>query len=155
MRVRVAESPRRTEMSDWTEYDLSRISEEEFPIRCERCGRALAGLGDVGRCPQCATAFHRRERLWKTYGPEAFAEPPISDLQQPDANFIYGLLTAVVAVLLLPAILLAWYSLFGRFDLGFGLFTWGVVVSAMVWIVVVRRRAREKAKQGTNSTRNS
>ena len=129
-------------MGDWTEDDISRISEQDFPIRCDRCTYLLTGLGDTGRCPQCAWPFVRRKRLWETYGPEAFAEPPIADIEQPDASFVFALLTAVGLTLLLPAILLAWYELFGKFDLAFGLFVWLVVVSAAVWLVLARRRAK-------------
>ena len=131
-------------MGDWTEHDISGIPEEAFPIRCDRCSYLLTGLGDSGRCPQCAWPFVRRKRLWETYGPEAFAEPPIPGVDQPDASFVFALLTAVGLTLLLPAILLAWYELFGKFDLGFGLFVWLVVLSAAVWIVVARRHAKSE-----------
>lgn len=142
-------------MCDWTEYDISQIPDGDFPVRCDRCDYELTGLGEAGRCPQCAAPFNRRKRLWETYGPEAFAKPPISDVRQPDADFMYGFLTAVILMLLLPVILLAWYKLFGKFDLGFGLFTWAVVVAAAVWIVLVRRRARPRTKKGGNETGDS
>ena len=141
-------------MCDWTEYDITRISEEDFPIRCARCGYVLSGLGDSGRCPQCATLFHRRKRLWEIYGPEAFANPPISDVQQPDAGFVYPLLMGVILMLLLPAVLLAWYNVFGEFDLGFGLFAWAVLMAAVIWIVLARWRARAKHKQADDHGRN-
>jgi hypothetical protein len=60
-------------MCDWTTCDISGISEADFPVRCDPCEQDLTGLGDVGRCPRCDCPFERRERLWTTYGPEAFA----------------------------------------------------------------------------------
>jgi predicted Zn-ribbon and HTH transcriptional regulator len=57
---------------DWTPPDTSGISEVDFPIVCDACGYSLKGLADEGRCPECGTAFDRRERLFGVYGPEAF-----------------------------------------------------------------------------------
>lgn len=139
-------------MSDWTEQDISQIPESDFPIRCHRCDYELTGLGDLGRCPQCVTSFDRRERLWRTYGPEAFANPPMAEIEQPDANFMYGFLMAVILMLVLPAVLLAWYTLFGKFDLAFGLFSWAVIMAAAVWIVLVRRRAHLSAGKRVDKT---
>ncbi|MBU0716682.1 MAG: hypothetical protein KJ749_00400 [Planctomycetes bacterium] len=133
-------------MTDWMECDISGIPEEAFTVRCDRCDFELTGLGDLGRCPQCASQFNRRKLLWETYGPEAFADPPIEKVEQPDESFMYGLLAAVALTLVLPAILLAWYGLFGEFDLCFGLLAWVVVVVAIVWIMLVRRRRRVDAE---------
>jgi len=60
-------------MCDWTTCDISGISETDFPVRCAQCAQELTGLGDVGLCSRCDCPFERRERLWKSYGPEAFA----------------------------------------------------------------------------------
>jgi hypothetical protein len=132
-------------VNDGEAPEPSRIPEGEFPIRCVRCDCDLTGLGETGRCPQCATAFDRRSRLWEVYGPEAFAEPPITGDETRPAASTYAVLAAVVCMLLLPAVLLAWKAIFGQFDLGFALFAWGVMVVAVVWIVLIRWRISHQA----------
>ncbi len=92
-------------MYDWTETSIDHIREADFPIRCERCDHDLTGLGESGICPACGVSFSRRQRLWHTYGPEAFAKPPITpaeqDAQRKDTGFLAGLLAGVVVTLFL------------------------------------------------------
>ena len=133
-------------MSDWTETNTSGISEADFPIRCERCDCDLTGLGESGQCPRCALVFERRKLLWKAYGPEAFATPPIrpgeDDVAPADRTFIYGLIWALVLTLSLPLVILAWLAIFGTIDLCFCLLSWAVVETSLVWIFLRRRRER-------------
>lgn len=133
-------------MCDWTEFDTSRIPESEFPIRCDRCDGDLTGLGNAGGCPRCGLPFERSRRLWQTYGPDAFATPPIrpgeDDVSPADRTFIFGLLWTVVLTLSLPAVVLAWLAVFGTIDLCFCLLSWLVVETSLVWILLRRRWAR-------------
>jgi len=133
-------------MCDWTEFDISKISEADFPICCDRCNHPLTGLGESGRCPKCGLAFVRRQRLWKTYGPDAFATPPIradeDDVSPADRTFVYGLLLALVLTLSLPVVVLAWFALFGTIDLCFCLLSWLVVATSLEWILLRRRQER-------------
>jgi hypothetical protein len=137
-------------MCDWTEFDTSRIPPTDFPIRCDRCDDDLTGLGEVGRCPQCGLRFVRRERLWKTYGPDAFAEPPVrpgeDESSSSDKTFLYGLFWGLVLTLLLPIVIYAWLAVFGTIDLCFCLFVWAFVAFSAEWIVI--RRLQERAADG-------
>jgi hypothetical protein len=134
-------------MCDWSEFDTSKISETDFPIRCDRCDCDLTGLGESGRCPQCELRFVRRERLWKTYGPEAFAEPAIrpdeDNVAPADRTFVFGLLWALVLVLSLPVVVLAWLAFFGTIDLCFCILAWLVVALSLEWILLRRRQERK------------
>jgi hypothetical protein len=84
--------------------------------------------------------------LWKSYGPEAFATPPIrpgeDDVSPADRTFIYGLIWALVLTLSLPLVVLAWLAIFGTIDLCFCLLSWAVVETSLVWIFLRRRRER-------------
>lgn len=131
-------------MTDWTEQDISQVSESEFPVSCDRCEHALTGLGDRGVCPQCGHPFSRRKRLWQTYGPEVFASPPIPEGDDPTSlagsDFVAGLLMGLAMIAALPISLwIASYWLASR-DLWFLLFAWLVIVAAGVWLTIVRRR---------------
>lgn len=46
--------------------DVSRLSEDEFPIWCPKCDYLLRGLPD-GRCPECGTEFERGRLLVQQY----------------------------------------------------------------------------------------
>ncbi len=133
-------------MYDWTETSIDHIREADFPIRCERCDHDLTGLGESGICPACGVSFSRRQRLWHTYGPEAFAKPPITpaeqDAQRKDTGFLSGLLAGIVVTLFLIVLLILAVS--GTVDLCFCLFVWVVVVSASVWLMVVRHAGKAK-----------
>ena len=141
-------------MCDWTDSDTSRIPEADFPIRCDRCDCDLTGLGEVGQCPRCALGFERRKRLWKTYGPEAFATPPIrpdeDGVSPADRTFVYGLLWALVLTLSLPLVILGWLAVFGTIDLCFCLLSWAVVETSLVWIFLRRRRERMIESQASS-----
>ena len=54
-------------MSYRNAYDLSWMSEEEYPVTCGRCGYNLTGLGEEGQCPECSQSFERADRLWTMY----------------------------------------------------------------------------------------
>lgn len=133
-------------MSDWSTIDTTRLSEEDFPIRCDGCERDLTGLGEAGRCPDCDLAFSRRLRLWQTYGPEAFADPPITpaeqEASQKDITFLSALLAGLIVTLSLPVLLLAWLAMFDTVDLCSCLLVWAVISSIAVWLTVVRRLFR-------------
>jgi len=130
-------------MYDWTEVDISHIPEADFPIRCERCDHDLKGLGESGYCSECGLPFSRRPRLWQTYGPEAFADPPITPAEQEaarkDTAFLSGLLAGVIVTLCLPIVILMWIAVFGTIDLYICLLAWIVVVVAAVWLAVAHR----------------
>ena len=133
-------------MCDWTEFDISKISEADFPVQCDDCGYCLTGLGESRRCPECGLKFTRRKRLWETYGPDAFATPPIradeDDVSPADHTFVYGLLCALALTLSLPIVVLAWFALFGTIDLCFCLASWLVVATSLEWILLRRRQER-------------
>ncbi len=137
-------------MSDWTEADISGISEADFPVRCDRCDYLLNGLGEQGRCPECAHQFRRRERLWLMHGPEAFAEPSIVD--EPSAAsdaasmFVFAVFSVLLFIGLFLVIVLAGKSLFGTIDLCFTITAWVVVASCLEWIALRRFVERREAE---------
>ena len=121
---------------DWTECDLSPISETSFPVRCDRCAHHL--LGDTGSCPNCGEPFSRRRRLWETYGPEAFALPDTAAADPVPDRFVRVLLTVLIAVLLMPIVVSIYKSLFGTVDVLYTLIAWAVVATSAGWIVLAR-----------------
>ncbi len=143
-------------MTDWTEADVSRISETEFPVRCGRCDCALFGLGERGRCPECGQGFSRRERLWETHGPEAFADPEFDDEQgeADDANaaFVFAVFSVLLFTALFPLIVLIGKSIFGTIDLCFTVIAWLIVAFSLEWIAFRRfaehREAESQARGG-------
>ncbi|UCC30487.1 MAG: hypothetical protein JSU86_20100 [Phycisphaerales bacterium] len=146
-------------MYDWTEVDISHISEADFPIRCDRCDHELQGPGESGRCSECGLPFSRRHRLWQTYGPEAFADPPITPAEQEasrkDTAFLSGLLAGVIVTLCLPVVILMWIAVFGAIDLHFCLIAWIVVVAAAVWLAVVARTPRAESNATKHNVEDS
>lgn len=146
-------------MYDWTEADISHISEADFPIRCDRCGHELQGPGESGRCSKCGLPFSRRHRLWQTYGPEAFADPPITPAEQEawrrDTAFLSGLLAGIIVTLCLPVVILMWIAVFGAIDLYFCLIAWIVVVAAAVWLAVAARSHRAESNTTKHDVENS
>lgn len=142
-------------MYDWMEVDISHIPEADFPIWCERCDHDLKGLGESGHCSECGQPFSRRRRLWQTYGPEAFADPPITPAEQEasrkDTVFLSGLLTGIIVTLCLPIVILMWIAVFGTIDLYICLFAWIIIVVAAVWIAVAHRIY----KAGSNATKHN
>jgi len=133
-------------MCDWTEFDISKISEADFPVRCDRCDHLLIGPAESGRCPKCGLVFVRRQRLWKTYGPDAFATPPIlpgeDDVPPGERTFLFVFFSTLVLTLSLPVVVLAWFALFGTIDLCFCLLSWLVVATSLEWILLRRRQER-------------
>ncbi len=49
-----------------TRVDPADFPEDEYPVRCLKCGYDLHGLAD-GRCPECGEAFERGMLLVETY----------------------------------------------------------------------------------------
>jgi hypothetical protein len=47
--------------------DPTSFPEDEFPVRCLKCGYSLNGLGTEGRCPECGEAFERGRLLVEAY----------------------------------------------------------------------------------------
>ena len=143
-------------MGDWTKQDIGPISEEDFPICCQGCDCSLSGLGDAGRCPACGLSFSRRQLLWATYGPEAFADPPIVDDEingsVRSSAFAGVLLFGIVLVAVLP--IAAWVSRdwLEVNDLWFLLFAWLVVVASSIWLMVVRHRGNDHNRGGPSPT---
>ena len=95
---------------DWTEIDISQISEADYPINCENCGYCLTGLGYSDNCPECNTTFSRRHRLWNQHGPDAFFGvedytdpdyfkfPDVDPNRYPRGTFGKALLWAIISV---------------------------------------------------------
>ena len=95
--------------------------------------------------------FARRQRLWQMYGPEAFANPPITPKEQKasrkDAAFISALLVGVGVTLSLPLMIVLWMAVFGTIDLCFCLFVWIVSASVAVWLTVARHKRKTPEDQ--------
>jgi hypothetical protein len=115
-------------MCDWTTCDISQISEERFPVRCDECGCALTRLGDEGTCPKCGQPFTRRERLWQTYGPEAFAKDPPPTPQERHALWLSAFVHSVIIAAGFALAALVISLLFDRFNIWFFLGIWLAVV---------------------------
>ncbi|MCP4593582.1 MAG: hypothetical protein GY842_22830 [bacterium] len=128
-------------MCDWTEYDVTRIPEADFPVRCvgRGCGYVLTGLGGSGRCPACAQPFDRRRLLWDTYGPEAFATPPIIVEDPAETHglraVIVSSLTTVLVVGAPLAVVMESARAYGVRGLIAGLFLAALVHWGLDWIV--------------------
>jgi hypothetical protein len=79
------------------------------------------------------------------YGPEAFADPPITPAEQrvaqKDRVFLAALVTGVIVTVTLPVVLLACLAVFETVDLGSFLVVWAVFGIATVWLAVARHRA--------------
>ena len=75
-----------------------------LPVSCAQCGVALPTDGDAGTCRQCGLAFDRRERLFDTYGPEAFLDEPVvlPKAKPSAARYRRAIILSVVAVLSVP-----------------------------------------------------
>ena len=131
-------------MTDRTDLDTSRIPEADFPVHCAQCGHELTGLEETGTCPACGTDFVRRDLLWRDHGPEAFAEPPMTAPENPEATvrstFVAGLLFGLVLVAALPLGLAIWRLTFGTYNLWGVIFTWLVVAGILEWLFVIRHR---------------
>jgi len=138
---------------DETREDTSQIPEGDFPVRCDRCGGLLTGLGEAGECPECGLPFIRRQRLWQTHGPEAFARPPIKEGEyEPTwsgSAFVAGLLSGFLLAALMPAAVWLGRDWLGVADLWLVLFAWSVVTATVLWLVVSRHRGRNASGQGT------
>lgn len=75
------------------------------PITCAQCDGALPSEGDMGTCPNCGAAFDRRERIFETYGPEAFIEEPAVEKPTGTASWApyrRALVFSAVALLSIP-----------------------------------------------------
>lgn len=134
------------------EDDASHIGEKDFPIRCERCDGPLDGLGETGRCPDCGLVFRRRERLWQTYGPDAFANPPVNrEEYEPTwtgSAFVAGTLFGLVLAAIVPVAVWVARDWLGVGDPWFVLFAWAVLAAAVIWVVVSRYHPRGGAERG-------
>jgi len=74
-------------------------------ITCAQCGSDLPGDGQTGTCANCETAFDRRERIFDTYGPEAFIEELVVEKPKPTtswAPYRRAIIFSAVAVLSIP-----------------------------------------------------
>lgn len=133
---------------DWTEAEVSGIPEETFPVRCDRCGHQLTGLGERGRCPECLADFDRRALLWAAHGPEAFASPPIDENDHDDTpadrRFVVGVVTAFLGVIALVVTMLVWRALFGYVDFVSSFVAWLVVLACAEWIIAARAERDER-----------
>jgi len=147
----------RAGVSDGDHLDDAGIPEDRYPIRCAHCGQELPGLGPRGRCPACGTEFDRAQSLWDTYGPEAFANPPLTAEEQADGTIasplIAGLLFALVLIVALPIGWAMWLLLFGAFDYRGGLVTWLVIAAILEWLLVVRLRERRRSSSNEQGDR--
>ena len=131
-------------MNDWQQRDTAEVPESHFPVHCARCGQELTGRGETGVCPRCGAEFTRRDLLWREHGPEAFAEPPVTEPENPEATvrstFVAGLLFALVLVAALPLGLSVWRLAVGTYNLWGVLFTWLVIAGVLEWLFVIRHR---------------
>lgn len=86
--------------------------------------------------------FDRRRRLWETFGPEAFADPPITEPEEGSTLTGVVVLGLLVAVAFIP--FLMWFSrvVFEYVELGFVLFGWLLILVAVLWLLTVRRKER-------------
>ncbi len=136
---------------DWSEADVSGVSEDDFPISCNECEYPLTGLGDTGRCPECGAAFDRRRRLWEFYGPEAFARPPIADGESGaaprDRRFVVAVFTAVVCAVAIPIGVLIWREVSGTVDRWLCLAAWSVMAACVEWIILNRVGSGRKEEE--------
>lgn len=77
------------------------------PITCAQCDIALPLTGDVGICPNCGTTFNRRERVFDTYGPEAFLEESVVEKPKVEASWApyrRAIIFSAVSVLSIPTV---------------------------------------------------
>jgi hypothetical protein len=78
------------------------------------------------------------------YGPEAFADPPITPAEQrmapKDRVFLAALVTGVIVTVTLPVVFLTCMAVFETVDLGSFLVVWAVFGIATVWLAVARYR---------------
>ena len=134
------------DMDDWTDCDISRISDAEFPVCCDECGHVLAGSDDRGECPACSAVFSRRELLWRTHGPEAFADRPhdtATGITVPsgaapgasgdDRSFTRVMSHAIIMAVSLPGLACMWFAVFGSVDLTVFTPLWLLLVAMIEW----------------------
>jgi len=143
-------------MNENGEGDVSYIRETDFPVHCDRCGHPLDTLGEHGSCPNCGMEFDRRERLWQTYGPDAFARPPVKrDEYEPTwtgSAFVAGTLFGLILAAIVPVAVWVSQDWLGVGDPWFVLFAWAVLAAAVIWLVVSRYRPRGSTdRRGTRS----
>jgi hypothetical protein len=124
---------------------LERIPDDEFPIHCVKCEARLPGDAAGGACPKCGHPYDRQDRLWGTYGPEAFAEPPITEEEQAssraEGTFRAAFFASFGLLVLLPIGALV-APLLGRpFDLRLGLAVWALAAVIAAWLFVARRHS--------------
>lgn len=96
--------------------------------------------------------FSRRQLLWTSYGPEAFADPPITDREIEGSvgasTFTVAMLLGIPLVAALPVFVWLSRNWLGAADLCFLIFAWLVVAASLIWLLVARRHPRDDEPGG-------
>jgi len=123
----------------WMRYDISAVSESEFPIHCINCGHLLAGLGSEGRCPECGESFERRLRLWELWGEAPFKEARTG--RQSKVSVLGLFLHSAVVTGSFIAVFVAWGAVFGRIEVCTVFVVWLIVLAGLEAIILPKSSA--------------
>lgn len=109
------------------------ISESDFPIKCDQCSYNLTALGSIGRCPECGTPFHRRRRLYETYGREVFLKLPESAGENQER--FHDIAIHLIAALLFFVVLeLGYVLIFGGIDICLVPLLWSFLLTVIGYL---------------------